>query len=409
MTQTPLSERISLVLFGKRNAGKSSLINRLANKPLAIVSDQPGTTTDPVSFPMELAEMGPVVFVDTAGLDDEGELGRLRVQKTLEKLRLADVGLFVTPAHEPLTDKEKEMLAEFSKTARPLLVVFTFFEGSVHKTKEFLREGNWVGVDNLTGKGIDDVRKKLLSLKDMVQVEPGVLDGLVREGDFVVLVTPIDLAAPKGRLILPQVETIRELLDRDCGVMVVKERELGLFYHQLGIRPRLVITDSQVFHKVAADIPPDQPLTSFSLLMARKKGDLVPFIESLQMFCRFPPQGKVLVLEACSHHRQPDDIGTVKIPRLFNQMVEASASFEWKKQVSSPEELQGYQGVIMCGGCMVKRRQYSALMEIIQKAGIPLLNYGLFFAWVNGLLPRAIEMFPEAYEAYRRIDGKVSG
>lgn len=403
MTQTPFSERLRLVLFGKRNAGKSSLINNIAGKPIAIVSHYPGTTTDPVSFPMELGELGPVVFVDTAGVDDEGELGQLRIQKTKERLQFADVGIFVTPASEALNHSEEAMLLHFQKTNRPLLIVFTFYEGSLHPTKQFLTSFPWTGVDNLKGHGITEVRKKLLSMKELIQKEPGLLEGIVQENDVVLLVVPIDLAAPKGRLILPQVETIRELLDRDCGVIVVKERELKFMYEKIGIQPALVITDSQAFHKVAADLPPDQKLTSFSILMARKKGNLLPFIESLEHFSHFPAQGKVLILEACNHHRQPDDIGTVKIPRLFQQMVEPTATFVWKKHITHPEEIEGFDGVIMCGGCMVTRRQYEYTMSIIQEKNIPLLNYGLFLAWVNGLLPRAIEMFPEVYERYREL------
>ncbi|MCX7882118.1 MAG: [FeFe] hydrogenase H-cluster maturation GTPase HydF [Brevinematales bacterium] len=400
MIHTPLAERLRFVLFGKRNAGKSSLINNLAEKPLAIVSSHPGTTTDPVIFPMELGELGPVAFVDTAGLDDEGELGELRIQKTRERLLTADVGIFVTPSCDILTQKEEAMLREFQKTGRPLLIVFTFYTGELHPSKQSLTSYPWVGVDNTLPSGIPDVRKRLLSMKDLIQREPELLEGLVKENDFVLLVTPIDLAAPKGRLILPQVETIRELLDRDCGVMVVKERELSSFYHRLGIKPALVITDSQAFHKVAADLPFDQKLTSFSLLMARKKGNLLPFVESLRAFSHFPPGGKVLILEACSHHRQPDDIGTVKIPRLFTQMVEPTATFSWKKHLTCPEEVEGFNAVIMCGGCMVSRRHYEYTMSLIQEKHIPILNYGLFLAWVHGLLPRAIEMFPEAYERY---------
>jgi len=409
MTQTPLSERLRLVLFGKRNAGKSSLINNLAGKPVAIVASEPGTTTDPVSFPMELGELGPVAFVDTAGLDDEGHLGELRIQKTRERLQIADVGIFVTPADSPLSEKEEEMLHSFQKTGRPLLVVFTFYQGAIHPSKQSLTHYPWVGVDNITGENVPEVRKKLLSMRDLIQKEAGLLDGVVKENDFVLLVVPIDLAAPKGRLILPQVETIRELLDKDCGVMVVKERELKPFYDQLGIKPSLVITDSQAFHKVASDLPPTQKLTSFSILMARKKGNLLPFIESLGAFSRFRAGGRVLILETCSHHRQPDDIGTVKIPRLFNQMIEPTVTFAWKKQVTDSRELEGFDGVILCGGCMVTRRQYENTMSLIQEKGIPLLNYGLFFAWVHGLLPRAIEVFPDAYEAYLSLYGHGEG
>jgi [FeFe] hydrogenase H-cluster maturation GTPase HydF len=302
-----------------------------------------------------------------------------------------------------LSPEEKEILDTFLKTQRPLLIVFTFYEGNLHPSKQVLTIYPWAGVDNLTGRGKEEVKKRLIEMKELIPQEPGLLDGIVQEGDFVLLVVPIDSAAPKGRLILPQVETIRELLDKNCGVMVVKENELKPFYDKLGIKPSLVITDSQAFHQVAKDLPADQKLTSFSILMAKKKGNLLPFIASLGHFSHFPPNGKVLILEACSHHRQPEDIGTVKIPRLFHERVEPTATFAWKKHVASSEEIEDFHGVIMCGGCMVTRRQYEYTMSLIQQKNIPLLNYGLFLAWVNGLLPRAIEMFPEVYERYRAL------
>jgi [FeFe] hydrogenase H-cluster maturation GTPase HydF len=403
MIKTPLAERIKIVILGKRNAGKSSLINQISSKNVAIVSDYAGTTTDPVFFSMELGEVGPVTFIDTAGFDDEGELGKLRISRTLEKLEIADLCIFVTPATDNIDKKELEFYKEI-KDKKPIIIVFTFFENKIDDSKKFLLENQWVGVDNIKGIGILELRKKIIQMKEFIKSEPGLLDGLVKEEDFVLLVTPIDLAAPKGRLILPQVEAIRELLDKDCGVMIVKERELKIFYDRLKIKPSLVITDSQVFHKVAADITSDQPLTSFSILMARKKGELLPFIESIERISKLKAESKILILEMYNHHRQPDDIGTVKIPRLVNQMIEPTISFEWKKQVNNVNEIKGFDAIIMCGGCMVSRQQYSLMMKMIIDENIPLLNYGLFFAWVNGLLPRAIEAFPEVYERYLALN-----
>lgn len=405
MLQTPLSERLKIVLVGRRNVGKSSLINHIANKPVAIVSEYPGTTTDPVSFPMELGELGPVVFVDTAGLDDQGDIGKLRIQKTYERLNVADIILFVTNATEPIDQSELDMLDKFSSFDKPLLIVLTYFNGEIHQSKNFLTEKKWTGVENKLGKGIDDLKNKILQFRQLIKPEPKILDGLVTENDFVVLVTPIDFAAPKGRLILPQVETLRELLDRNCGVMVVKETELKFFYNKLGFQPRLVITDSQAFHRVAEDIPENQLLTSFSILMARKKGNLLPFIKSLQDFKNLKPESKILILEICSHHRQPGDIGTVKIPYLLKKMINHNINFEWKKQISSVDEIKDYSAVIICGGCMVTSKQYKLMMDIILAENIPLLNYGIFFAWVNGLLPRAIEMFPDVLEEYLNLYG----
>ncbi len=404
MIKTPTSERLKIVLFGKRNAGKSSLINQIAKKDVAIISEEPGTTTDPVSFPMELADLGPVVFIDTAGIDDSGELGKLRVQKAIEKINIADLSIFVTPAFQKITDLEIEFFNKI-KEKKPIIVALTFFvdEGSVDSSKRFLLRENWVGIDNIKRIGITELRKRIIKQKEFICPEPGLLDQIVNEQDFVLLVTPIDLAAPKGRLILPQVETIRELLDKDCGVLIVKERELKYFYDSLNIKPKLVITDSQVFHKVAADIPEDQLLTSFSILMANKKGDLLPFIKSIEKISKLKSQSKVLILEMCSHHAQPDDIGTVKIPRLINQVIEPTIKFSWKKQIKDEEELKEFDAIIMCGGCMVSRNQYINMINIIEKNNIPLLNYGLFFAWVNGLLPRAIKIFPQLYDIYQSL------
>ncbi len=404
MIKTPTSERLKIVLFGKRNAGKSSLINQIAKKEIAIVSDHPGTTTDPVSFPMELGDLGPVVFVDTAGLDDEGELGKLRIEKTLEKLNIADICIFVTPANEPLTEKELQIYNNI-KEKKPTIVVFTFFESIdriIEDKKRFLQE-KFAAVDNIKSIGILELRKTLITMREFINPEPDLLDNIVNEQDLVLLVAPIDLAAPKGRLILPQIETIRELLDKDCGVFIVKERELKYFYSNMNPKPKLVITDSQVFHKVSADIDENQLLTSFSILMANKKGDLIPFIKSIEKISKLKPLSNVLILEMCSHHAQPDDIGTVKIPRLINQLIEPTIKFTWKKQIKSEEELNGFDAVIMCGGCMVTRQQYTHTMKIIEEKKIPLLNYGLFFAWVNGLLPRAIEVFQGLYNIYRTI------
>lgn len=402
MIKTPSSERIKIVIFGKRNAGKSSLINQIAQKQIAIISEVPGTTTDPVNYSMELADLGPVTFTDTAGIDDEGYLGNLRVQKTMEKLNICDLAIFVTPANSLISEKELKFYNDI-KRKKPTFVVFTHYENFVHPSKQFLLKENYIFVDNIKGIGITELRKKIIEMKKFLNYEPNLLDGIVKEGDFILLVTPIDLAAPKGRLILPQVEAIREILDNDSAALIVKERELKYFYDNLNIKPKLVITDSQVFHKVAADIPANQPLTSFSILMARKKGDLLPFIESISRFESLKPESKVLILEMCNHHKLPDDIGTVKIPRLVNQMLDPTISFEWKKQISDPSELIGFDAVIMCGGCMTSRNQYTNIQQIIKDSNIPMLNYGLFLAWVNGLLPRAIEILPEIYEKYCQI------
>jgi [FeFe] hydrogenase H-cluster maturation GTPase HydF len=322
---SPLAVSLHIVLVGVRNAGKSSLLNTLFEKEVAIVSSQPGTTTDPVLRKMELGRLGPVAIVDTAGIDDEGELGASRVRKTLERLEGASIVLFVTPNHLAPRDPERKILRTLKGMNRPFLVILTFCDQEAHREKQAWLEEEGITpvlrVDNISRKGGREVREALSRMADRVVPEPTPLEGLVKEGDTVLLVAPLDLAAPKGRLIQPQVETIRDALDRDCRVVVCKERELYDTYRMLKSPPTLVITDSQMFHKVAADIPPHQPLTSFSILFARKKGELEPYLESLSVLERFPAGGRVLILEACSHHWQPDDIGTVKIPRLLQQLV----------------------------------------------------------------------------------------
>jgi [FeFe] hydrogenase H-cluster maturation GTPase HydF len=392
---TPLAESPRIVLTGIRNAGKSSLMNNLFGKDVSIVSPEPGTTTDPVTRKIELGPLGPAAVTDTAGIDDPGDLGTLRVRKSSAALRVSDILVLVSPAHLPLAAEEQSILDEEVKEERPLLIVLTHGDRPLHPDKEGLaKRYPSVKADNATGEGIEDVRRRLAELGRLAAPEPTPVEGLVSEGDTVLLVTPIDLAAPKGRLILPQVETIRDLLDKDCSCMVVKERELYRAYRNLKEPPKLVITDSQAFHKVAADVPESQMLTSFSILFARKKGDLAVFLEGVCALSRLPSRPRVLVLEACSHHRQADDIGTVKIPRLFRQLVAAGAEFGFSRDFPEEKELAEVDLVIHCASCMLKRRAVLSRLQVLGRAGVPVVNYGLFLAWTNGLLPRVLEPFP---------------
>ncbi|MDC7222637.1 MAG: [FeFe] hydrogenase H-cluster maturation GTPase HydF [Spirochaetales bacterium] len=399
MKESPLAEATRIVLTGVRNAGKSSLMNNLFEKNTAIVSDTPGTTTDPVTRKIELGRLGPCALTDTAGFDDVGELGGLRTEKTLGRLKTADLVLFVTPGHRPMLKEERKILDSLEEGKTPWIGVVTFGDREIHREKKSLfPAGQSLIVDNGRRESARNLIKLMEQKAPQVTREITPMEGLVREQDLILLVTPIDLAAPAGRLILPQVETIRDLLDRDCAALVLKERELYGFYRNLGIKPSLVITDSQAFHKVAADIPEDQPLTSFSLLFARKKGDLPFFIESLKALNNFPEKGRILVMEACSHHKQADDLGTVKIPRLFRQLVGSQVEFGHSRTV--PKRPEEWDMVIHCAGCMVTRKAMLAKVEIFREKGIPVLNYGLFLAWANGLLPRALEPFPELVALY---------
>ncbi|OHD15304.1 MAG: [FeFe] hydrogenase H-cluster maturation GTPase HydF [Spirochaetes bacterium GWD1_27_9] len=403
LQNTPLSEQLRIVLFGLRNSGKSYLMNNIFEKEVSIVSDNAGTTTDPVTRSMEMGILGPVSITDTAGLDDIGELGALRIRKSVDRLSVCDISIFVTRADLPPKEEEKKLFYEIAEKNKVVVFALTFADNSINEEKI-----NWVGnypkvlIDNVGKKGLDELKKTLISLSDKLEYEITPVEGLVSENDFVILVTPIDLAAPKGRLILPQVETIRDLLDRDCGILIVKERELKYFYDSLKIKPKLVITDSQAFSKVAADIPDDQMLTSFSILFARKKGDLSYFVEGIKKLKSVPPDSKVLVLESCSHHKQADDIGTVKIPRLFKQLVQSKVEFEFAHNIPDEKKLKEYFLTINCAGCMVSKNRMKRRLEALKENNVYSINYGLFLAWVNGLLPRALEPFPLEYELYNR-------
>jgi [FeFe] hydrogenase H-cluster maturation GTPase HydF len=398
---TPLAELTTIVLVGIRNAGKSSLMNNIFKKNVAIVSDTPGTTTDPVTRKIELGKLGMCAVTDTAGLDDAGALGKLRVEKSQERVEAADVILFVSPGNLPPQPREVEFLRWLETKGIPWTGVVTFADLPLHpEKKKFFPGEKCVLQDNFQPESGVKLIAALESLKHSINREITPVEGLVQEQDLVLLVTPIDLSAPSGRLILPQVETIRDLLDRDCAALIVKERELSFFYHRLGIRPALVVTDSQAFHKVAADLPEDQPLTSFSLLFARKKGDPVWFIESLKVLRKFPENGRILVMESCSHHCQAEDIGRVKIPRIFRQMVGARVEFVHSRQL--PEDPGGWDLVIHCGGCMITRRAMDARLQFFRQNSIPVLNYGLFLAWAHGLLPRALEPFPGFVDLYEK-------
>jgi [FeFe] hydrogenase H-cluster maturation GTPase HydF len=409
--ETPLAELTHIVLAGVRNAGKSSLMNNLFRQNVAIVSPTAGTTTDPVTRKIELGKLGMCSVTDTAGLDDSGQLGGLRIEKTKTRLESADLVLFVTPGIKDPEKDERQLLDLLQEKKIPYIGVITYADRPVTDSKQtFFPKDRFVLLDNTSDtvksdkaagtvpEGLKPLFAKIESMSDSLTRELTPVEGLVHEGDLVLLVTPIDLAAPAGRLILPQVETIRDLLDHDCPALIVKERELYETYHSLGRRPALVITDSQAFSKVAADIPEDQPLTSFSILFARKKGDMNFFIESLKILSRFPPHGRVLVMEGCSHHRQADDLGSVKIPRLFHQLVSSKAEFSFTKTI--PGDIQNYDLVIHCAACMLTQRAMCAKLAGFKSHGIPVINYGLFLAWANGLLPRALEPIPGLADLY---------
>jgi len=404
MRNTPKGFRLHIGLFGRRNVGKSSLLNALTRQTVSIVSDIAGTTTDPVEKPMELLPVGPVLFIDTAGIDDVGALGEMRVQKTMQVFDRTDVGVIVAIAGE-WGDFEEAILKELRERRIPVIVVFNKTDvartdaAQESRIKEL--QVHCVEASAVRGQGILELREALVrSAPEEFINAPAIIGDLVPSGEMAVLVIPIDLEAPKGRLILPQVQSIRDLLDNDAYCMVVKERELRDALERLKRPPALVVTDSQAFLKVAGDTPDDVLMTSFSILFARFKGDLVAFVRGARAIERLAPGDKVLICESCSHHPIGEDIGRVKLPRWLRQYVGGKLEFSHVHGHDFPDDLASYRLVIHCGACMWNRREMLSRIIRCQQAGVPMTNYGLAIAYSLGIFERALRPFPAALEAY---------
>ena len=405
MQKTPKSLRLHIGLFGRRNVGKSSLLNVLTRQNVSIVSEIAGTTTDPVEKPMELLPIGPVLFIDTAGIDDIGALGELRIQKTRKIFDRADIGVVVTEAGQ-WGEFEDAILTELQQRRTPVIVVFN--KSDLARTDALFCDNlnqqkiSMVETVALRGDGILDLREALIkATPDEYLNAPSIIGDLVRPGDLVVLVVPIDKEAPKGRLILPQVQTIRDLLDSDAYSLVVKERELRDALQRLKNPPAMVVTDSQAFLKVAADTPDDVLMTSFSILFARFKGELTTFVRGAMVIDELRPGDRVLIAEACSHHPIADDIGTVKIPRWLTQYVGGKLDIQHAQGHDFPDDLATYKLVIHCGSCMFNRKLVLSRIMQCQQAGVPITNYGMTIAYSLGIFERALSPFPEALEMYR--------
>lgn len=400
MNQTPSSERVHISIFGRRNSGKSSLINALTNQKLAIVSDVPGTTTDPVSKAMEILPIGPVVITDTAGIDDVGDLGRMRVQRTLRVLEKTDLAVMIVESGTTPGKWEEDLLAAIKQRDIPVVVCASKIDANANyaSVKKWALEHSavFVAVSAVTRDGIEQLKSALIEISPSGIGEPTIIGDLISGGDIVVLVVPIDKAAPKGRLILPQVMTIRDALDHDAIAVTVKERELTACLESLGRKPKMVITDSQAFLKVDADTPRDIPMTSFSILMARYKGDLAGFVAGARAVDSLRIGDRVLILEGCTHHQQADDIGSVQIPRWLRQTVGGELDFGFASGRDFPSDLASYKLIVHCGGCMLNPREMRYRQRVAAEAGIPMTNYGVLLAKVHGILPRALQMFPRA-------------
>ena len=400
MNATPVSERLHIAIFGRRNAGKSTLINALTGQELAVVSAVPGTTTDPVHKTMELLPLGPVVIIDTAGFDDVGELGALRTEKTYDILRKTNIAVLVLNSQEGLADDERHFIEQAQKRQLPLIAVFNkcdLAEPRAEDLAEFARRQiPVVKASADQKKGIEELKQALIALKPADNDEVSIVGGLVESGDIAVLVTPIDESAPKGRLILPQQQTIRDLLDKDCIAMVTKDNTLSQTLASLSRKPAVVITDSQVFKKAAEITPEDIPLTSFSILFARYKGELTQLLRGVKGIQQLKAGDTVLIVEGCTHHCQADDIGKVKIPRWLTQAVDGEIHFEWCHGTQFPKDLSSYALIIHCGACMLNKQEMQYRLRYAEEMGVPITNYGMFIAYIQGILPRALASFPEA-------------
>ncbi len=390
LNETPKANRVHIGFFGCRNAGKSSVVNAVTAQELCIVSDTKGTTTDPVQKAMELLPLGPVVIIDTPGYDDEGELGLLRVRRTKQVLNKTDVAVLVVDASVGLTGFDRELLNLFEAKQIPHCLVYNKCDLTAPPA-----DSGALHVSAATGEGIHELKETIARLSAKEGEEPKQVGDLISPGDFVVLVTPIDESAPKGRLILPQQQVIRDILDHHAMSVVVQDTELADTIARMGTKPRMVITDSQVFAKAAADTPEDIPLTSFSILLARYKGLLETAVKGAAAIHSLRDGDRILISEGCTHHRQCEDIGTVKLPRWIREHTGAEPEFTFVSGTEFPEDVSEYKLVVHCGACMLSQREVRYRLRCCRDQGIPVTNYGILIAYLNGILKRTVEPFPQ--------------
>ena len=401
MNQTPASERVHVSFFGKRNAGKSSIINAVTGQDLAIVSSVMGTTTDPVYKTMELLPLGPVMVIDTPGIDDEGELGALRVHKSYQVLNKTDIAILVIDSTAGKGEEELELIHRFHKKGIPYLIVYNKIDLlSTEKIKDLamsVRAGE-VLVSASDGMNIQELKEKIASLKPEDTHKYPLIQDLIDPLDLVILVVPIDKAAPKGRLILPQQQTIRDILERGALSLVVRDTELkSTLDHFLaqGVCPKLVVTDSQAFARVSKAVPENITLTSFSILFSRYKGELETQLKGIAALSSIEDGDRILIAEGCTHHRQCGDIGTCKIPDWIRNYTGKKPVFEFTSGTEFPDDVSSYKMVVHCGGCMLNEREMKYRIACCHDQGVPITNYGLLIAQVTGILKRSLGPFPE--------------
>lgn len=402
MNETPRANRIHIGIFGKRNAGKSSVINAITGQNLAIVSDVQGTTTDPVLKAMELLPLGPVVMIDTPGIDDVGELGQLRIEKSYQMLNKTDIAVIVLDANGNITEEDERVIHLIQSKNIPYIVVLNKLDETHNDIKSLViydelkkivkQDDKIMGISAKTGENIWELKEAIAHLNPK-EIQKPIVKDLVEPGDIVVLVVPIDSAAPKGRLILPQQQTIRELLDTNCISVVVQDTELKDTLSGFTKKPKLVITDSQAFEKVSQETPKDIMLTSFSILFARHKGNLKTAVEGARVIDSLENEDRVLISEGCTHHRQCDDIGTVKLPNWLKKYTKKELRFDFTSGTEFPLNLRKYKLIIHCGGCTLNEREMKYRMKCAKEQNVPITNYGTAISYMNGILERSIEIF----------------
>jgi [FeFe] hydrogenase H-cluster maturation GTPase HydF len=391
LNNTPTADRLHIGIFGRRNAGKSSVINAITGQELAVVSDIKGTTTDPVYKAMELLPLGPVMIIDTPGIDDEGQLGSLRVKKARQVLNKTDVAVIVVDATEGRSSEDDELVNLIREKNIPYIIAYNKCELLDNIPQPSRDE---IYISTAANIGINELKERIAAIADTGAAKQRIVGDLISPSDIVVLVTPIDKSAPKGRLILPQQQTIRDILDSDAIAVVTKEIQLRKTLETLNRKPKLVVTDSQVFDKAAADTPPDVPLTSFSILFARYKGLLDEAVRGAAAIDRLRDGDTVLICEGCTHHRQCDDIGTVKLPRWLRNYTGRELHFEFTSGGDFPDDLSKFALILHCGGCMLNEREVRYRMKCAGDQNVPITNYGVAIAYMQGILRRSVAMFP---------------